>query len=1280
MSSGGGGTNTTTTQSGPPPDVLAHYNQVFSQAQNVAAQPQQQYSGPVVAGFSPMQQAGFDNINTAVNAGTPFTNAASNYYASGADQASGLYNSGLNQASGLYNQGINQASGLYNQGVNQGSQYLTAAGTMLDPANFGGTVAQYQSPYTQSVVNATQAQFNNQNQIAQNQLGGSAAQAGAFGGDRQAVAQAVLAGQQQANQAPVIAGLYNTGFQNATNAAQSAAWLNNAAGTGLANINYGAASGLANANYGAASGLANANYGAASGLANTNFGAASGMGNLGAQAFSQGLTGANAQLSAGAQQQAQAQQELNVPYQAFLAAQGYPFQATNFLEGMATGTGSLSGTMGSTSTPGPSPVSQIAGLGVAGVGAATQAGLFRPNTVPSPSAAGGAFVDNTSLLDSGAASAAGSGTGAFVDTASGFVARGGRVGGFAAGGDVSVNGMPVPDMSVTDIPADVPSGMGAGMLGPGGSMSKPTGTVSTTTGGGGGDSTFGSIIKGIGEIAAAYWGGPVGAAAGTAFNSQVHFDRGGGIEDFAKNRRVSGMGRMMVGPHHFDSGGGVTSGLSASFAGNPMAITAEQSYSGLPDEQLREMATRLPPSTPQGMMVQRALRARMMNPGSNPGQPMVSGQTAGMSGPPPGASGTPMTGGMQPVAPGYADGGEPEDDDELPELVIPHVGPDVPFGGASSRPREAGMAPAPSSNLAPGTVPMGSSGNHGNALDAATMARAKEVYTGLVSRGMDPATALGFAANAVQESRADPHTGAGDMGASHGLMQWRGDRLQNYIAAYGHPPEKGGMPEQLDNIVREVSGPESRAWSAIQQAAYDPGARAAAVSRYYERPKDTNAEVERRAYIARRLQAGFGAARGGRIGGFAPGGDVGALNLDQPPPSSGPVMGYDADSMVYGNPGDPSGLLLDPSARPPRYVPRDTTGLLTPAAPPVPGMADTYPNTDDGTLPKDQDTTTAAVSAQPGFGPMKARDSDLGEAYKPSIGEALMAAGFGMMSGTSPHALTNIGAGGLAGLKNYQTQRQLMIQDQARRDAAETNRVWRLNQAVNNENRTDIYGRRVDAQGRVSDAQAGLASARTAAIPDQTQNATTRANAYASGVEGSNALRQARADKLAWDQSHGDATLAERQKHDADVAAFYGVRGDALTANAAANTQRAATGQQKADTGDVVAQARIEHQAWVRSHGDATAAQKAQHDQDLATKYGLDRDQRAAIAGANLESGLVKQSNPLTGKPARTEDQARQLRERIQQRNQPAAMRPAPPSPAPAQKIIRYDANGEPIS
>ena len=28
--------------------------------------------------------------------------------------------------------------------------------------------------------------------------------------------------------------------------------------------------------------------------------------------------------------------------------------------------------------------------------------------------------------------------------------------------------------------------------------------------------------------------GPVGAAAGTAFNSQVHFDRGGGIEDFAK--------------------------------------------------------------------------------------------------------------------------------------------------------------------------------------------------------------------------------------------------------------------------------------------------------------------------------------------------------------------------------------------------------------------------------------------------------------------------------------------------------------------------------------------------------------------------------------------------------------------------------------------------------------------------------------------------------------------------------------------------------------------------
>lgn len=165
----------------------------------------------------------------------------------------------------------------------------------------------------------------------------------------------------------------------------------------------------------------------------------------------------------------------------------------------------------------------------------------------------------------------------------------------------------------------------------------------------------------------------------------------------------------------------------------------------------------------------------------------------------------------------------------------------------------AAPTPAVSEMPAPTAVTGESPPGMGNKLDAATIDRAHQVYTGLTARGMDPTTAVAFAANAVQESRADPGTAAGDMGASHGLLQWRGDRLTNYIAKFGHAPEKGNLDEQLDFIVHELSGPEANAWAKIQAAPSDPGARAGAVSAFFERPKDAQAEITRRGYIANQL-------------------------------------------------------------------------------------------------------------------------------------------------------------------------------------------------------------------------------------------------------------------------------------------------------------------------------------------------------------------------------------------------------------------------------------------
>lgn len=164
-------------------------------------------------------------------------------------------------------------------------------------------------------------------------------------------------------------------------------------------------------------------------------------------------------------------------------------------------------------------------------------------------------------------------------------------------------------------------------------------------------------------------------------------------------------------------------------------------------------------------------------------------------------------------------------------------------------PTPAATAPPP----AMPALPAPATRDMGNKLDAKTIERAHLVYTGLTERGMDQASAVAFAANAVQESRADPGTNPGDMGASHGLLQWRGDRLANYIAKFGHPPEKGNLGEQLDFVMHELSGPEARAWKSIQATTADPVARAGAVSQFFERPKDTAAEITRRGYIANQL-------------------------------------------------------------------------------------------------------------------------------------------------------------------------------------------------------------------------------------------------------------------------------------------------------------------------------------------------------------------------------------------------------------------------------------------
>lgn len=277
----GKGSQTTTNQttSAPDPQAAAAYQALLQRANGVASTPYQAYSGELTAPVNSQQQAGINGINAASNYAQPY----------------------VQQAAGL-------ASGA--------ASPLTAS-----------QIQNYQNPYTQNVVDATQAQFNNQNAQGQQSLTGNAIAQGALGGNRVGVAQANLSGQQQLAQAPVIAGLYqqsyNTGLQTAAQQYQQ-----------------------------------------------NPLAAANSIANFGISGQGAALSGAGAQLGAGTLQQQTQQAQDTSNYGQYQQAQAYPYQQAQWLAGLQTGVGSnLGGTSsGSTTAPAPNPWSQIIGTGVAAAG------------------------------------------------------------------------------------------------------------------------------------------------------------------------------------------------------------------------------------------------------------------------------------------------------------------------------------------------------------------------------------------------------------------------------------------------------------------------------------------------------------------------------------------------------------------------------------------------------------------------------------------------------------------------------------------------------------------------------------------------------------------------------------------------------------------------------------------------------------------------------------------------------------------------------------------------
>src|SRR5215469_13365679 len=1031
-------TNTVVQNSQPPQQWLNAYTNLTTQAQNQAAQPLQQYSGQLVAPFSPDQlnaqgivQAMARNDPTAgVNAEAiqAFNNATQPLWPSIPQIDAGQYASwgGSNLlGAGELAQGAPQnISGAISPYLGQqGSYASTAQGLGLGAANtnIAGAVAPssalatglglgaagqniagaispyagiasnaatglpgntptyadlgtYFNPYQSAVTSATQALFNEQNAEQQSQVAGNAAAAGAFGGDRQAVAQALTARQQQLAQAPVLAGIQQQGFAQAqqelnaeqqlaqqqaqiqgtlglgagqlvsgamgtqgqlglgaAQAALGAGQLTSGAlqgqgqlGLGAGQISLGAGQqslGAAQAEAGALGTQGQLSLGAAQALAgigqqqlgefNTqqqtqlsaeqatdwlNSQAAFGLGNLGQTAQNERLGLASALNTEGGQEQAQAQQELNIPYEQFIQQQAYPYQQLNWLSGIPEGTGALAGGSGSTSYPGPSPVSQIAGLGLAGTGIIGATGGFGAN--------GWLTSGLGSLFGSGALSAGEAGAlNGFGDAFAGAAPfalfdRGGGVAKRQAGGLVPGYGASQPGLGASPGVPQIGSyiTMPGSTNGPG-PPKPPMSSPQTLSSSGMSPLQFFQTLnsmKGLGVFdTPGVNTSPVGNQLGGRIAhlpgiSGSHFGRGlGSMHEIGLGHGLSqhpgGLGRRML------QVGGAVSPLTAAAPLSGTTPNTQGFYQGLTQrslEQLRELAVRFPPNTQQGALIQRAIQAKEMTPGAGIAlqQPQF-GQPSQ-----PTASASPMQdgGGVPPALNYMLDqqlwggmqlGGSVDDPTRPPPTLASGL------GAPASQGLDLGKVDisAPTGSIASAPPPTPPTEN-----------REQTVNWWMKNAGVPEHVAQGIADNVQRESGFDPTNVSADKGGpSVGLYQAHLDRAANLQQhpnwqdpnvqhAWALSQVTGGVPVATQHWNENKSAPTREAANGLWK-------------KYFERPADSGDHLER----------GLGTTKtgmmiptmGGRYerssGLISDSGQAGLANPPAAPPQSGEPKGSD---------------------------------------------------------------------------------------------------------------------------------------------------------------------------------------------------------------------------------------------------------------------------------------------------------------------------------------------------------------------------------------------------
>jgi hypothetical protein len=376
--------------------------------------PYQPYGGQRIAEFSPLQQQAFSNVanqQTAgqIGTGTDLASQAGYGGLSAANQVPGLQNQalGYGQMGSMYGGiGSQQAQQVAQQTGNQANLYGgMGAGLGMQASQAGQQYANqatnpyaqqaYMSPYIQNALQPQLAEMQRQYGITGTQEQGRASAAGAFGGTRNSLMQAENERNKNMAMNQAIGSGYQNAFQQAQQAQQFGANLGlqgqqagiQGAQTGLQGVgaqqaagNLGLA-GTAQGMQGAQAGLAGVQgavgagqYGLA-GLG-TAGSAAGTLGQLGQTQFGQQQAINQAQATAGAVQQAQAQQALDLGYQDFNSQKNYPYQQLAFMSDMLRGL-PLSQSAQSQYTAPPNTASQLGGLGMSALGIYGMSGGFK---------------------------------------------------------------------------------------------------------------------------------------------------------------------------------------------------------------------------------------------------------------------------------------------------------------------------------------------------------------------------------------------------------------------------------------------------------------------------------------------------------------------------------------------------------------------------------------------------------------------------------------------------------------------------------------------------------------------------------------------------------------------------------------------------------------------------------------------------------------------------------------------------------------------------------------